>query len=253
MWRNGMRPARLARRCSANTVPALTARPCGGFVRRDSSSSGGPRCPSWLGILPTTEPRLSGVTVNPWRAGRTPGASSGGSAAAVAAGIVPLAHGGDGGGSLRVPAACCGLMGLKPSRGRISPAPAAGDDPMVTEGVLTRTVADTAALLDVLAGYEPGDATWAPPPAGRFRDASADPLAGCGSASRCRRRCWLPCIRNASAPRSRPRDCSKSSVTPWTRRSSRRCWGRPGVRSTRCGRCWPGRGSRRARGFSAVR
>jgi len=129
-----------------------------------------------LGILPTTESRLTGVTVNPWRPGRTPGGSSGGSAAAVAAGIVPLAHGGDGGGSLRVPAACCGLVGLKPSRGRISPAPAAGDDPLVTEGVLTRTVADTAALLDVLAGYEPGDATWAPPPRERFRDAVLGPV-----------------------------------------------------------------------------
>lgn len=125
---------------------------------------------SELGILPTTESRLTGVTVNPLRSDRTPGGSSGGSAAAVAAGIVPLAHGGDGGGSLRIPAACCGLVGLKPSRGRVSLAPQAGDDPLVTEGGLTRTVADTAALLDVLAGYETGDATWAPPPDRSFLD-----------------------------------------------------------------------------------
>ncbi|HEY7045887.1 MAG TPA: amidase [Jatrophihabitantaceae bacterium] len=123
---------------------------------------------SELGILPTTESRLTGVTVNPLHSDRTPGGSSGGSAVAVAAGIVPLAHGGDGGGSLRIPAACCGLVGLKPSRGRISSAPQAGDDPLVTEGGLTHTVADTAALLDVLAGYETGDATWAPPPARSF-------------------------------------------------------------------------------------
>ena len=127
-----------------------------------------------FGILPTTEPRLTGPTRNPWDASKTPGGSSGGSAAAVAAGVVPLAHGGDGGGSLRIPAACCGLVGLKASRGRISAGPDAGDDPLVTEGVLTRTVADTAAVLDVLSGYEPGDATWAPPPARPFREAAAE-------------------------------------------------------------------------------
>jgi amidase len=117
-----------------------------------------------MGILPTTESRRHGPTANPWDLGRTPGGSSGGSAAAVAAGMVPLAHGNDGGGSIRIPAACCGLVGLKPSRGRVSVGPEAGDSPLVCDGVLTRTVADTAALLDVLAGYEPGDATWAPPP-----------------------------------------------------------------------------------------
>ncbi len=125
-----------------------------------------------FGILPTTEPRLSGPTRNPWDTSRTPGGSSGGSAAAVAAGIVPLAHGGDGGGSLRIPAACCGLVGLKASRGRISFAPDRGDDLLVTEGMLTRTVSDTATLLDVLSGYEPGDATWAPSPDTSFGKAA---------------------------------------------------------------------------------
>jgi len=149
------------------------------------------------GILPTSEARLFGATRNPWDLARTPGGSSGGAAAAVAAGIVPVAHGNDGGGSVRIPAACCGLVGLKPARGRISPAPELGDSDLGIDGMLTRSVADTAAILDVLEGYEQGDATWAPPPdepfalaaqiePGRLRiaatttppqpDASVDPL-----------------------------------------------------------------------------
>ena len=117
-----------------------------------------------FGILPTTEPRHSGPTRNPWDLERTSGGSSGGSAAAVAAGMLPVAHGNDGGGSLRIPAACCGLVGLKPSRGRVSRGPDLGDSVLASDGVLTRTVGETAALLDVLAGYEVGDATWAPRP-----------------------------------------------------------------------------------------
>jgi amidase len=118
-----------------------------------------------FGILPTTEPRHTGATRNPWELDHTPGGSSGGSAAAVAAGLVPVAHGNDGGGSLRIPAACCGLVGLKPSRGRISHGPDLGDSFLGVEGVLTRSVVESALLLDVLAGYQAGDATWAPRPA----------------------------------------------------------------------------------------
>jgi amidase len=116
-------------------------------------------------ILPTTEPRFGGPTRNPWNLDHTPGGSSGGSAAAVAAGMVPLAHGNDGGGSIRIPAACCGLVGLKPSRGRVSVGPDLGESWLACNGVLTRTVADTAHALDVLGGYEVGDANWAPRPA----------------------------------------------------------------------------------------
>jgi amidase len=123
-----------------------------------------------MGILPTCESRRFGPTANPWELSRTPGGSSGGSAAAVAAGMVPVAHGNDGGGSTRIPAACCGLVGLKGSRGRVSVGPDAGQSFLVNDGVLTRTVRETAALLDVMAGYEPGDATWAPPPREPFAD-----------------------------------------------------------------------------------
>jgi amidase len=128
--------------------------------------------PEW-GILPVTEGRRQGPTRNPWDLDRTPGGSSGGSAAAVAAGMVPVAHGNDGGGSLRIPAACCGLVGLKPQRGRISLAPEAGEQFLVQDGVLTRTVRETALLLDVLAGPEPGDASWAPPPTEPFATSAA--------------------------------------------------------------------------------
>lgn len=129
-----------------------------------------------LGILPVTEPRRFGPTRNPWDLSRTPGGSSGGASAAVAAGMVPVAHGSDGGGSIRIPAACCGLFGLKPSRGRVSRGPEAGDSFLATDGVLTRTVEDSAAMLDAIAGYEPGDSTWAPPPAEPFaRSAAREP------------------------------------------------------------------------------
>ena len=117
-----------------------------------------------MGILPTTEPRRFGPVRNPWDLGRTPGGSSGGASAAVAAAMVPVAHGNDGGGSIRIPAACCGLVGLKPARGRVSVGPDDGQSFLVGDGVLTRSVADTARLLDVLSGPEPGDASWAPPP-----------------------------------------------------------------------------------------
>jgi len=125
------------------------------------------------GILPSTESRRNGPTCNPWDLSRTPGGSSGGAGAAVAAGMVPLAHGNDGGGSIRIPAACCGLVGLKPARGRISLAPALGDSFLVADGVLTRTTAESAQLLDLLAGPELGDATWAPPPAQSYAEAVA--------------------------------------------------------------------------------
>jgi amidase len=126
-----------------------------------------------LGIMPVSEPRRYGPTRNPWAIHRTPGGSSGGSAAAVAAGMVPIAHGSDGGGSIRIPAACCGLVGLKPARGRVSLGPHLGEDFTTVAGCLTRTVKETAAVLDVLAGYEVGDATWAPPPSEPFAATAA--------------------------------------------------------------------------------
>jgi amidase len=120
-----------------------------------------------LGLTPTTESRFLGHCRNPWNLNRTTGGSSGGSAAAVAAGIVPAAHGNDGGGSIRIPASCCGLFGLKPTRGRNSLGPDFGDirSGLVAEHVLTRSVRDSAAILDATRGYVPGDPYTAPEPA----------------------------------------------------------------------------------------
>jgi amidase len=125
------------------------------------------------GLVPVTSSERYGITRNPFDLAKTPGGSSGGAAAAVAAGMVPLAHGSDGAGSIRIPAACCGLVGLKAARNRISSAPVLAESPLVTEGFLTRSVADAAATLDLLAGYVPGDANWAPPPEESFLAACA--------------------------------------------------------------------------------
>ncbi|AQT80024.1 amidase [Mycolicibacterium litorale] len=124
--------------------------------------------PEW-GNHCTTEPTLFGPTVNPWSASITPGGSSGGSASAVAAGVVAAASGGDGTGSIRVPAACCGLVGLKPRRARTSFAPAGQLlEGLAVEHALTRTVRDSAALLDAVTGAAPGDPYNAPLPVGTF-------------------------------------------------------------------------------------
>jgi amidase len=118
-----------------------------------------------FGITAVTESELNGDCRNPWDTSRTPGGSSGGAAAAVAAGVLPLAHGSDGGGSIRIPSSCCGLFGLKPSRGRVSPAPyVSGSLELSQNAGISATVRDAAAFLDAVAGYEPGDAHWAPPP-----------------------------------------------------------------------------------------
>ena len=131
-----------------------------------------------LGIVPTTEPAAYGPTHNPWNLDHSPGGSSGGSAAAVAAGIVPIAHANDGGGSIRIPASCCGLVGLKPSRGRTSLGPLVGDvmSGLTVEHVVSRSVRDVAAALDATHGPAAGDPYVAPPPVRPYmEELGADP------------------------------------------------------------------------------
>lgn len=123
-----------------------------------------------MGIATSTEPRLFGPTRNPWNLGYSAGGSSGGAAAAVAGGMLPMAHASDGGGSIRIPASCCGLFGLKPTRARNPMGPDVGEgwSGASIAHAITRSVRDSAALLDATSGPDVGDPYWAPPPAGPF-------------------------------------------------------------------------------------
>src|SRR2546429_4818864 len=125
---------------------------------------------SEFGLSPSAEPKLFGPTRNPWNLARSAGGSSGGAAAAVAAGMLPMAHGTDGGGSVRIPASCCGLFGLKPTRARTPFGPDLGENWSGSSvgHALTRSVRDSAALLDATGGPDIGDPYWAPPPKSPF-------------------------------------------------------------------------------------
>ncbi len=129
-----------------------------------------------LGSVPVTEPEVWGPTRNPWDFSRSPGGSSGGAAAAVAAGLVPIAHASDGGGSIRIPASCCGLVGLKPSQGRITSGPFRDESNLGVEHCVSRSVRDTARLLDATWGPGVGDTVIAPAPLRPYIDeVGADP------------------------------------------------------------------------------
>ena len=125
-----------------------------------------------MGIVSSTEPRLFGPTRNPWNPAYSSGGSSGGAAAAVAAGMLPMAHATDGGGSIRIPASCCGIFGLKPTRARTPMGPDVGEGwaGASVGHAVTRSVRDSAALLDATSGPDVGDPYWAPPPARPFLD-----------------------------------------------------------------------------------
>jgi amidase len=167
----GLRPLREAGYTAPVSSYLVTALERAGFVVVGKTNT------SELGILPSAEPPAWPPTRNPHDLARTPGGSSGGAAAAVSAGLVPIAHASDGGGSIRIPASCCGLFGLKPSRGRVSFAPLYGDinGGLVNEHVVTRSVRDSAAVLDVLAGLQLGDPYTAPAPPGSYLAEIATP------------------------------------------------------------------------------
>ncbi len=168
----GMRLLRELRWVERNDTYLVSHLRAAGFVLLGKTST------PELGSVPTTEPAAFGPTRNPWDLSRSPGGSSGGSAAAVAAGLVPAAHANDGGGSIRIPASACGLVGLKPTRGRVSLGPDFGESwsGMTAELAVTRSVRDTAAILDAVAGAMPGDPYFAPPPRRPFvEEVGADP------------------------------------------------------------------------------
>jgi amidase len=158
-------PTSYGSRSMAGVVPARHSHVVERYLKAGLVIFGKTNLPEFA-IRAVTDPELFGRTNNPWDVSRTPGGSSGGAAAAVAAGIVPMAAGNDGGGSLRIPAACCGLFSLRPSRGRVSSGPGIGEVwfGASSEGVISRSVRDSALALDVLQGAEPGDPFVIAPP-----------------------------------------------------------------------------------------
>ncbi len=160
---------------AANTVSAVSSViverfEAAGLVTLGRSAS------SEIGSLPVVETAAFGATRNPWDPSRTPGGSSGGAAAAVASGMIPVAHASDGGGSIRIPASCCGLVGLKPSQGRIPMGPNRRESGLAVDFAVSRSVRDSALLLDAVSGPGVGDDVVAPPPARPFLDeVGADP------------------------------------------------------------------------------
>jgi len=156
----------------AGTIAEVDDDVVGWFAEAGTISTGKTATPEF-GLPCYTEPEGAPPAVTPWDPSRMAGGSSGGAAVAVATGMAPIAHASDGGGSIRIPASCCGLVGLKPSRGRIGTGRLRQPGPgLTTDGVLSRTVADTAAALDALAGRGVGETYTSPPVAGTFLGAS---------------------------------------------------------------------------------
>jgi amidase len=168
-------PETMGSRATRGWVPDFTVAPVQAYLDAGLLITGKTNTPEW-GNYCATESELLGVALNPWDPLRSPGGSSGGSAVAVAAGVAPAASGGDGTGSIRVPASCCGVVGLKPARGRVSVAPdGQWMDGLAVLHALTRTVRDSAALLDVVARPVPGDPYGAAAPGGSFMQAAVTP------------------------------------------------------------------------------